>query len=79
MGKEDMGKSALVLAIGKPKGGDDEEAPPSSRMNEEAEGDSEESAAFEESADMLFDAAKKGDRKGFRSALKAAIYACMEE
>lgn len=70
-----MGKSALVLAIGKPK--EDDEPPASSR--EPMADNEEDTGAFDEAADMAFDAAKKGDKAAFREALKTAIYACMEE
>lgn len=65
--------------------GSDEESGPKSgpvvAVLSEAEGDEEEDSggAFEEAADRCMAAAKKGDAEGFRDALKAAIYACMEE
>lgn len=75
-----MGKSALVLAIGKPRETEGDEPPASSRKPMAApKDDDEDTGAFDEAADMAFDAAKKGDKAAFREALKTAIYACMEE
>jgi len=64
-----MGDPYKAFALG--GGGSEEESPPSSGRGE----------AIEHRAvyDRVFDTIKRGDREGFRDALKAAVVACMEE
>lgn len=51
-------------------GGDDEDAPPSSKG---------EGGSFDALADSLFDAFQDGDKEGFRATLKAAIKSCTDD
>lgn len=62
---------AILMGIGKPKpGGDDE--PSSPDLSSE---DDEDDGAFSDACDEVFDAIESKDSKAFGSALKAAIKA----
>lgn len=66
------GIAAMVLGL-KPKGGKSEEPD-----GDEKESGDDEASDYDAAADELFDALKSGDRKGFATALKAAVMACTE-
>jgi hypothetical protein len=61
----------LMIAIGKSKADDGEDAPESDKDLPESD--------FESLAGDVFDALKEDDRKGFAAALKSAIHACSDE
>lgn len=71
---------AMEKSKGKPRKPDD--ADTDTDTDDEApstERETDHDAAFREAADEAFEAIEAGDKRAFREALQAAIYACQEE